>query len=93
MASKTSKKQKPYTRTGKTIAGGRYAYPKRYEILVTSNGPQDVKISRTNENFNGWELYGHLRMVLLDLERQLGYSTEPSSELLEKRTGDNHAQD
>lgn len=89
MVTKANKK-KPYTRTGKAIEGGYYPYPKRYEISIKSNERGAVQIHRTNENFNGWELYGHLRMILLDLEKQLSYSTE-ASDLLEKR--DNHAKD
>ena len=77
-------KKKPYKRTGKGIAQGFYAYPKRYEIRIEPDSDGVVKIHRTNENFGAYELYGHLRMVLLDIEKQLTYSTV-DSELLEKQ--------
>lgn len=84
---KSTQKSKPHKRSGKAIAGGIFAYPKRWEIRIEPDADGIVRIYRTNENLNAYELYGHLRMVLLDIERQLSYSTsEPgATELLEKR--------
>lgn len=96
MVTKTNKQKKPYRRTGKTVAAGYYPYPKRYELLIEPNERGVIQVHRTNENFNAYELYGHLRMILLDVERQLSYSTENTTPLLEKiykDAGDNHAKD
>jgi hypothetical protein len=91
MSRATSKqKPKPYKRSGKAVAGGDYVYPKRWEIRIEPDTDGVVRVRRVNENFNAYELYGHLRMALLDIERQLSYSTSESSttELLEKQEAD-----
>lgn len=83
---KSEQKSKSYRRSGKAVAGGMYVYPKRWEIRIEPDTDGVVRVHRVNENFNAYELYGHLRMALLDIERQLSYSTFESSttELLEK---------
>lgn len=88
MTTKT-RKQKPYKRTGTAVKGGEYyPYPKRWEIVIEPDAEGTVRINRKNENFNAYELYGHLRLVVLDLERQLSYKTL-ESELLEKQEVNN----
>lgn len=77
----TSKKKQVVERKGSTKRSiGIPHYPKRYEVVVEDGAANGgVTIKRTCENMTSWELYGLLRMLLLEIERQM--RIKPDEEL------------
>lgn len=80
---KSTKKKRPskiVKRTGTAAKPHRfYDYPKTYQLKITvSDDGERLFINSTSTNFSGHELYGFLRMTLLEIERQLLIS--PSNE-------------
>lgn len=77
-----SSKKRVVRRVGKARRPRYYDYPKRYEMIVDIDESSDaVILSRRSENFSAHELYGLLRMTLLDIERQLLIKPEDGLDL------------
>ena len=78
-------KKKNVAKSGKLTKRGKAkpmpipVYPKRYSVEVTLNDDGSTLISRTAENFNAWELYGMMKLLMLEIERQM--SINPEEEL------------
>lgn len=67
-----SKEERVVKRSGSTKRlDGVPHYPKRYEVVIEKGADKTVLITRRSENMTCWELYGLLRMLLLEIERQM----------------------
>jgi len=59
------------TKTGKAPYLNPYPYPKQFTVRIECGEDGHGTITRTNENFSVYELYGVLQLMAKELERQL----------------------
>jgi hypothetical protein len=80
MVKKQINPSRKLTKRGKAKLMPTPFYPKRYSVEVTLNeSGDDTTITRSCENFSAWELYGMLKLVMLEIERQM--KIRPEDEL------------
>jgi hypothetical protein len=71
MANKKPTRQSKVEGRGTAKRPREFQYPKRYEVVVDLIDDDRITITRRAENLSAHELYGLLRMLMLEIERQI----------------------